>query len=57
MGRHGVAGWGGAAAALKSCLVGPELYWLERKPAELRRGPESSDERKLLKLPTSALER
>lgn len=38
------------------CLVGPELYWMERKPVELR-GPENLDERKLLKLPTSALER
>lgn len=38
-------------------LVGPPVYWLQRKPAELQGGPENSDERKLLKLPTSALER
>ncbi len=38
------------------CLVGPELYWMERKPVELQ-GPENLDERKLLKLPTSAWER
>lgn len=40
------------------CLVGPELYWLERKLTAEFWGPENLDERKLLKLmPTSALER
>lgn len=51
--------WGcevGWSCCSEVCLVGPELYWLERKPAELQ-GPENLDERKLLKLPTSALER
>lgn len=38
------------------CLVGPEVYWLERKQTELQ-GPKNFDERKLLKLPLSALER
>lgn len=33
------------------CLVGPDLCWHERKPAELQ-GSENLDERKLLKLPT-----
>lgn len=50
------AGWCCCCCCSEVCLVGPELYWLERKPAELR-GPENLDERKLLKLPTSALER
>lgn len=47
---------GAVLLLLEVCLLGLELYLLERKPAELQ-GPENLDGRKLLKLPTSALER